>query len=96
MASKIKITPLAEIDIQDAVNYYNCIQKGLGKEFRDELKIKVNHLKIVPASGSFLYDDVRYRVMKKFPFIILYILKNNDQVDVLRIFNTSQIPFWKG
>ncbi|MFN0081978.1 MAG: type II toxin-antitoxin system RelE/ParE family toxin [Ferruginibacter sp.] len=89
MEIKIKITPPAETDIQRAVDFYNKVQKGLGNEFRNELKVKVNHLRIVPASGSFLYENVRFRVMKRFPFIILYILKDNNQIDVLRIFNTS-------
>ena len=51
MAIKIKITPAAENDIKQAVDFYNKVQKGLGKEFRNELKAKVNELKIVPASG---------------------------------------------
>ena len=94
MPIKIKITPSSENDIKQAVDFYNKVQKGLGKEFRNELKAKVNELKIVPASGSFLYEKVRYRVIKRFPFIILYILNDHDEIDILRIFNTSQQPFW--
>ena len=47
----------------------------------------------MPASSSFAYDSVRYKVIQKFPYIILY-ETHNDHIVVLRIFNTHQQPFW--
>ncbi len=93
MPYKIKITPTAFNDLQKAIEYYNSEQKGLGKKFHASVKTMFAQLIKVPASGSFMYDTVRYRVMHKYPYIILYELSDNN-INIYRIFNTSQEPFW--
>jgi plasmid stabilization system protein ParE len=93
MPYKIKITPSAIIDLEKAIEYYNTEQKGLGKRFHVSIKKIFTQLVKVPASGSFMYDTVRYRVVKKFPFIILYEVIDKNII-VYRIFNTSKNPFW--
>lgn len=93
MAYKIKITPTALNDLQNAIEYYNGEQKGLGKKFHIAVETMFVQLLKVPASGSFMYDTVRYRVMHKYPYIILYELDDNF-IKIYRIFNTSQNPFW--
>ncbi len=93
MPYKIKITPTAFNDLQKAIEYYNGEQKGLGKKFHAAVKKMFVQLVKVPASGSFIYDTVRYRVMHKYPYILLYELSDNN-INIYRIFNTSQNPFW--
>jgi plasmid stabilization system protein ParE len=93
MPYKVKITPTAFNDLQKAIEYYNQEQKGLGKKFHTAVKLMFAQLLKVPASGSFMYDTVRYRVMKTYPYIILYELDDNT-IKIYRIFNTSQNPFW--
>ena len=94
MAYTIKITPTAFNDLQNSIDYYNKQQKGLGKKFNTAIQNAFTQLKRVPASGSFMYDNVRYRVISKFPYIILYELTAHDTIAVYRVFNTSQNPFW--
>lgn len=93
MPYQIKITPTAFNDLQKAIEYYNSEQKGLGKKFHSAVKSMFAQLIKVPASGSFMYDTVRYRVIRKYPYIILYELSKNN-INIYRIFNTSQYPFW--
>jgi toxin ParE1/3/4 len=93
MPYKIKITPTAFNDLQKAIEYYNGEQKGLGKKFHAAVKTMFAQLIKVPASGSFMYDTVRYRVMHKYPYIILYEL-SYDNINIFRIFNSSKEPFW--
>ena len=94
MAYTIKITPTAFNDLQNSIDYYNEQQKGLGKKFNTAIQNAFTQLKRVPASGYFMYDNVRYRVISKFPYIILYELTPHDTIAVYRVFNTSQNPFW--
>lgn len=54
-----------------------------------------NEIKKNPSAGSFMYDSVRYRVLKKFPFIIFYEIVNDITIAVYRIFHTSQNPYWQ-
>jgi len=94
MNYKIKLTPSALNDLQNAIDYYNEQQKGLGKKFNLSIKKMFSQLRKVPTSGSFIYENVRFRVLKQFPFIILYELIENDTIAVYRIFHTSLNPYW--
>ena len=91
---KIKFSAHAKTDLKFAYEYYRSIEKQLGKRFKIEFYSKIDELKKIPASGSFMYENVRYRVLKTFPYIILYEINNIKQLTILRIFNTSQQPFW--
>ena len=95
MSYKIKVTPSAFNDLQNAIDYYNEQQKGLGKKFHLSTSKVFNQLKKVPTSGSFMYDNVRFRVLKQFPFIILYEIIENKTIAVYRIFHTSLNPYWE-
>ncbi len=94
MTYKIKISSTAFSDIQSAINYYNKVQTGLGKKFKLAIGIVFNQLKNIPASGSFLYENIRYRVVKKFPFIIVYEIIEEKYIYIYRIFNANRNPFW--
>lgn len=45
MAFKLFIEPLAKVDIQSQINYYNSKQKGLGKRFHNEVKTRFSSIK---------------------------------------------------
>ena len=94
MNHQIKLTPTALNDLQNAIYYYNNQQKGLGKRFDTAIKRMLTQIKKFPTAGSFMYDEVRFRVLKKFPFIILYEIIDRKNIAVYRVFHTSLEPFW--
>ncbi len=85
----IKITPRALADLDGGVDFYNEQQKGLGSKFSTVIKGTFIKIKEMPFAASISYDDVRYKVVDKFPYLILYRLVGNS-VHVLRVFNTHQ------
>ena len=93
MKYRLRISPIAFSDIRSGVAYYNQQQKGLGKRFKSIIKATLDDVQKMPLSASIVYDDVRYKVVNKFPYIILYRIKN-DIVFVSRIFNTHQNPVY--
>ena len=95
MSYKIKLTPSAFNDLQNAIDFYNEQQKDLGKKFKLSISKMFTQLKKVPTSGSFMYDNVRFRVLKKFPFIILYEIIEDKTIAVNRIVHTSLKPYWE-
>ena len=48
MKFKIQIEPEVQLDIQDAVSWYNTKEKGLGRKFHVEIKKCFQHLIINP------------------------------------------------
>ena len=87
---KSVLLPLAKVDISDAAEWYNWKQKGLGKQFTNELRTKVSFLRENPKACAVRYDDVRCAVLNNFPFMIHYILnQENKTIIIIAVFHTS-------
>ena len=92
MKYKIQIEPEAQLDIQEAIAWYNEQQKGLGKKFHSEVKIYIKHLKTNPFY-EIKYDDVRCLPIKRFPYTVHFTVDDTDKIVIIRaIFNTSRNP----
>src|SRR5690606_2711334 len=89
MLAKLRVLDDAVADIQNAVTYYNRQQQGLGRKFKTEINLSFQKLQKAPQAASFAYDTVRYKIVDKFPFIILY-EQTDTHIAVLRVFNTHQ------
>jgi hypothetical protein len=50
----------------------------------------------MPKAYSIRYKNVRGKLLKRFPFLILYTESEElSSIEVLRIFNTYQNQYWK-
>ncbi|MCF8303256.1 MAG: type II toxin-antitoxin system RelE/ParE family toxin [Bacteroidales bacterium] len=96
MAYEIVIAPLALHDIQDAIDYYDKKQYGLGERFENSLHKELTKLERTPHF-QLRYDKVHCLPMKKFPFMIHYTIDSNTrQVIIQAVFHTSLYPGrWK-
>lgn len=92
MKFKVVIEPRAILDIQEAVDYYDSRQVGLGEYFYETLDSHIETLKINPFF-QVKYKDYHSFPIKKFPFIILYYIDEKmETLFILSIFNTSLNP----
>ena len=66
MAFKVKIEPDARLDIQEAIDWYNKQQKGIGKKFHTALLIHIDSLTKNPHFEN-RYDTVHCLPLKKIP-----------------------------
>jgi toxin ParE1/3/4 len=92
MSFKIVIEPRAIFDIQEAVDYYDFKQIGLGEYFIQALE---EHIEILRKNPFFQirYKDYYGLPIKKFPFIIFYFKDAEEKiVYVVSVFNTSLNP----
>jgi len=92
MSYKIVIEPRAIIDIQDAVDYYDFKQVGLGAYFFLTLE---EHMEVLSKNPLFQirYNDYRGLPIQKFPFIIFYFTDEEKKVVyIVAVFNTSLNP----
>jgi plasmid stabilization system protein ParE len=91
MALRINITPAALDDLQSGIDYYNTQKKGLGKRFLERIHNSLTRIRENPLAASIAYNDVRYKVIETFPYVILYNV-NDDRIIILRVFNTHLQP----
>jgi toxin ParE1/3/4 len=92
----VLLEPEALNDIQEAINFYDEAQPGLGKKFEEAL----NRLfKILEHSPFFAirYDEVHCLPMRKFPYMLHYTLDEGaGEIIVRALFHTSIDPVrWK-
>lgn len=96
MKVDIRLSKEAEKDVLDSFSWYQSAKEGLGDEFLEVLESSLYAISENPQAYSFRYKKlVRAYPMDRFPFLILYVLKEGF-VDVISIFHTSQNPkVWK-
>lgn len=92
MIFNVVIDPDVINDIQDAMNFYNEQEEGLGSKFENALN---KHLITLRKNPFFRirYDDVRCLPMKKYPYMIHFTVDNKNHIVIIRaIFHTSRNP----
>lgn len=96
MSFKIKIESVAKMDIQEAIDWYNEQQKGLGKKYYSAIFKHIESLKTSPHFEK-RYDNVHCLPIKKFPFMIHFTIDNTKKIVTIRaVFHTSINPKnWK-
>ena len=89
----VKYAPEALQEIKQAVDYYNKLSDGLGDRFKQNLLAAVKAAKLNPTYNSFRYDDVRFAVVKRFPYAAHYTInKDNNIVKIQAVLTFSQNP----
>ena len=59
-------------DISEAVDYWNSKRENLGYDFVDEVEASFTSIKQIPTAFSKRYKAVRGKLVKRFPYLILY------------------------
>ncbi len=90
---KLVIDRNALQDIQDITDWYNSQSKGLGARFQKQVKLQINKLRDNPNAHTIRYADIRCNVVKKFPFLIHYLVDEAAfLVEVFAVIHTSRNP----
>ena len=92
---QLVFSKISDLDIKDAVDYYNWKQAGLGDRFFENLLSKINKINTNPSSYSFRYENVRLARIDHFPFTIHFI-DEPEVIVIIGVLHTSRNPqLWK-
>ena len=80
MSYPLLIKPEAELDIQDAYQYYEESQLGLGSEFVRAIDACFAKIGRSPLAYPMLHKQIRRALIRKFPYGVFYILEDNRVV----------------
>ena len=90
----IRIAKIAQQEFEDAKEFYEMGQAGLGNRFEDEVKNSFLRIQQYPTAWPIERDEVRHYLLHKFPFKILYSIQDNDLI-VLAIAHQHRKPnYW--
>lgn len=91
---RVVLDPLAKREFDEARDYYNQQQPGLGAEFQEAVKDSLRRLREWPESGAVELQDVRRAVLRRFPYKLLYAIRP-DHVYVLAVAHQHRQPgYW--
>ncbi|MEO1020993.1 MAG: hypothetical protein AAFW89_00500 [Bacteroidota bacterium] len=96
MELALDIDKRAVQDIQEAINYYEDQEIGLGKEFEEYVNNTLNKLKLSPYY-QIRYQDIRCLPLQKYPFMVHYrIEEKHRRILIIAVFNTFRdTKIWK-
>ena len=80
---KLKFAPEVFNEIKQSVDYYNNLSYGLGNRFKQNFLDAIKKLKTNPAYSSIRYDEVRFAVIKKFPYAVHYTF--DEKLKIIKI-----------
>jgi len=93
---RVSFHRLAERELNDAALYYERESRGLGTKFLDEIDGHVDAILKNPNAGKIVRGPVRQRILRKFPYGILYSVKGNS-IRILAVMNLKRRPtYWLG
>lgn len=78
-------------ELNEAYNWYESQQQGLGDEFLDSVDEMLNRICQMPESYAVVYRDVRRAVVRRFPYAVYYRIVSS-RVIVTAIFHSRRDP----
>jgi plasmid stabilization system protein ParE len=88
---KIVVRKGAARDIQQAHDWYESEQVGLGKEFLDEIGACFSRIERHPDGYAFTYRDTKRAIVERFPYSIYFRLRD-DEVRIIAIAHQRRKP----
>jgi plasmid stabilization system protein ParE len=91
----IVFLPPAEEEMTAAAQYYQTQSMGLGEEFLFEVERSIAAIASHPKAAPKVKQEIRRRLLKRFPFGILYVA-TVDEIVVLAIMHLRRRPgYWQ-
>lgn len=87
---------LAERELNEAARYYDLEEPGLGSSFLQEVDRCLQSIETHPEAGAILRGLVRRRLLRRFPYALLYKIKPSG-IRILAVMNLNRRPtYWVG
>lgn len=91
MKYRLEIRTGASIDIEEAYEWYEKQQRGLGEEFLQAVRTCLERIESRPESYAVLLRNARRARLDRFPYSLYYSLYN-DLIAVFACFHCSRDP----
>ena len=87
--------PEAEEELNNAIDYYEEIESGLGYDFALEVYSAIKRSDEFPKAWAELTENIRRSLVRRFPYGILYSEEQNG-IYILSVMNLHRKPkYWQ-
>ena len=92
---KYRFHPEAETELNEAVDYYDACQKGLGLEFAREIHATIDNICEFPLAWTPLSQKTRRCLLGRFPYGVVYQSKGGEII-IMAIMQLNRKPgYWR-
>jgi len=86
----------AELEINEAADFYDLESPGLGTVFIDEVPRAIGKISQFPDAAPFVRGGARKKLLVKFPYSLIYSVRP-DEIRLLAVAHQKRRPFyWRG
>ena len=91
----IEFHPDAISELNEAVDYYESKEYGLGLDFTAEVISTINRIISYPGAWPLLFGQISRCLVKRYPYGILYSIEH-DRIYIVALMNLYRNPeYWK-
>jgi toxin ParE1/3/4 len=95
--TSVTFNPLAELELAEAVEFYDQARHGLGEEFLHEVEQAIAFLERYPDAAPKVGRRVRRCVLPRFPYSLIYRHLGEGQTRILAVAHQKRRPrYWTG
>ena len=91
MSLPIIFRPIARLEIDEAMEWYEKQKVGLEAEFRDAVEQMLERIAAAPLRFGPVRGEVRRALLRRFPYAIHFVPEPNAVI-VLAVFHTKRDP----
>ena len=96
MSRIFSIHETGEAEINEAADFYDLEDPGLGSVFIDEVERAIESISQCPEAAPLVRGRVRKKPLAKFPYSLVYSVQP-DEVRLLAVAHQKRRPFyWRG
>jgi plasmid stabilization system protein ParE len=96
VSPRVEFHEAAELELNEAADFYDLRDPGLGSAFLDEVERSLDNLVKHPEAAAQAHGVVRKRILARFPYTVFYSI-HGDQIRILAIAHQGRRPFyWRG
>lgn len=96
MTSLFSIHETAEVEINEAADFYDLQSPGLGSVFIEEVRRAMESISQFPKATPLVGGRVRKKLLIRFPYSLLYSIQS-EEIRLLAVAHQKRRPFyWRG
>lgn len=93
MIKSASFHPLADMEMNEAAEYYETREVGLGNAFIDEIERAINSIRQHPESAKIIVKSIRRKILWRFPYNLIY-STNANVIRILAVASQKRRPFY--
>ena len=91
--TKFFVDPRAKQDIFDAASWYAKQSESTDEAFAEAIDDAFAEIAVAPTRWPILEVDFRYRLVNRFPYLVVYRIRG-DSIVVVAVAHTSRAVYW--